>query len=407
VKVLWQSPTVRSMVVYALSGIGFAGSNLMLARVLPTGQYALLTLVIALGNLGYALAPAGLDGLVNRRHLEPGPRLFTSALTVSTLVGLGFGIIAMGGYGMAAPLAFMLFVSSAAGGLMIVAGARFQSEQRFAQSLLLGQSPNIVLLAAAAVSLVAHETGAWLPVLISTLGFVVAAWIGWGMLVRERRERHSPPEAAFSWSEALAFAGMNASGLVLIQLERLVIPHALPLADLALYGVLGAIAGSLYRVMQMGVGFSLLPRLRAADGVLERRRLVFQEARLVGAMVIVGSLAVWFCTPLVERYLLAGKYHLPGPLLLAAIVSGMGKIANAFSKATAAAVADPRELSLVNLTGWVSVALGVVGAFLGARWGLTGLIYGVAIGWFLRAAIAFALIGRHLRLPLSIPAIAP
>jgi len=72
VKVLWQSPTVRSMVVYALSGIGFAGSNLILARVLPTEQYALFTLVIALGNLGYALAPAGLDGLVNRRHLEPG-----------------------------------------------------------------------------------------------------------------------------------------------------------------------------------------------------------------------------------------------------------------------------------------------------------------------------------------------
>ncbi|HET9726907.1 MAG TPA: hypothetical protein VFP28_08315 [Gemmatimonadales bacterium] len=406
-KVLWQSPTVRSMVVYALSGVGFAGSNLILARVLPTEQYALFTLVIALGNLGYALAPAGLDGLVNRRHLEPGRRLFTSALTVSILVGLAFGIIAMGSYGLSAPLAFMLFVSSAAGGLMIVAGARFQSEQRFAQSLLLGQSPNIVLLAAAAVSLVVHETGAWLPVLISTLGFVVAAWIGWAMLVRERRSRRSPPEVAFSWSEALAFAGMNASGLVLIQLERLVIPHALPLADLALYGVLGAIAGSLYRVMQMGVGFSLLPRLRAADGVLERRRLVFHEARLVGAMVIVGSLAVWFCTPLVERYLLAGKYHLPGSLLLAAIVSGVGKIANAFSKATAAAVADPRELSLVNLTGWVSVALGVVGAFLGARWGLTGLIYGVAIGWFLRAAIAFALIGRHLRLPVSIPAIAP
>ena len=61
-----------------------------------------------------------------------------------------------------------------------------------------------------------------------------------------------------------AFAGLNASGLLLIQLERLVIPHVLPLADLALYGVLGAIAGSLFRVLQMGVGFSLLPRLRAA-----------------------------------------------------------------------------------------------------------------------------------------------
>jgi hypothetical protein len=211
----------------------------------------------------------------------------------------------------------------------------------------------------------------------------------------------------FSWSEALAFAGMNASGLVLIQLERLVIPHALPLADLALYGVLGAIAGSVYRVMQMGVGFSLLPRLRAADNVLQRRRLVFHEARLVGALALVGSLAVWVGAPLVERYLLAGKYHLPGSLLLAAIVSGIGKIANAFSKATASAVADPRELSLVNVSGWVSVALGIVGAFVGAHWGLTGLIYGVAVGWFLRAIIGFALVGRHLRLPVSIPAVAP
>jgi O-antigen/teichoic acid export membrane protein len=407
VKVLWQSPTVRSMVVYGLSGVGFAGSNLILARVLPTEQYALFTLVIALGNLGYALAPAGLDGVVTRRHLEPGRRLFSSTLRVSTLVGLAFGVIGVASYGMSVPLACMLFLSSAAGGLMTVASARFQSEQRFGQSLLLGQSPNIVLLAAAAVAVIAHESGAWLPVLISTLGFVAAAWIGWAILMREHRERRSPAEAPFSWSEALAFAGMNASGLVLIQLERLLIPHALPLADLAIYGVLGAIAGSLYRVMQMGVGFSLLPRLRAAESVLERRRLVFHEARLVGAMVVVGSLAVWFCTPLVERYLLAGKYHLSGPLLLAAIVSGIGKIANAFSKGIAAAVADPRELSLVNLTGWVSVALGVVGAFVGAHWGLAGLIYGVAFGWFLRAAIASVLVARHLRLPVSIPAVAP
>jgi hypothetical protein len=49
VKVLFQSPTVRSMVVYALSGVGFTGSNLILARVLPTEQYALFTLVIGRG----------------------------------------------------------------------------------------------------------------------------------------------------------------------------------------------------------------------------------------------------------------------------------------------------------------------------------------------------------------------
>jgi len=131
------------------------------------------------------------------------------------------------------------------------------------------------------------------------------------------------------------------------------------------------------------------------------------EAKLVGAMVIVGSATIWVATPLIERWLLAGKYHLPGSLLLAAIVSGIAKIANAFSKATASALAEPKELSLVNLSGWISVGVAVVGAYVGAHWGLAGVIYGVGTGWFLRAIIAFVLVGRHLRLPLSIPAVAP
>jgi hypothetical protein len=181
----------------------------------------------------------------------------------------------------------------------------------------------------------------------------------------------------------------------------------LPLADLALFGVVGAIAGSVYRVMQMGVGFSLLPRLRAAASVLERRRLVSHEARLVGGMVLLASAAIWLFTPLVERWFLAGKYHLAGPLLLAAIVSGIAKIANAFTKAVAAAVAEPRELSLINFSGWVSVGLALAGAWIGARWGLTGVIYGVAVGWLLRAFVTLGLVLRHLRLPVSIPAVAP
>ena len=102
-----------------------------------------------------------------------------------------------------------------------------------------------------------------------------------------------------------------------------------------------------------------------------------------------------------------GKYHLAGPLLLAAIVSGVAKIANAFAKAVAAAVADPRELSRINVSGWVSVGLAVAGAWIGARWGLTGVIYGVAVGWFLRALVTFGFVMRHLRLPVSIPAVAP
>jgi O-antigen/teichoic acid export membrane protein len=406
VRRLWYSPTLRSMVVYGASGLGFAGANLILARALPTEQYALFTLVIALGNLGYSLAPAGLDGVVNRRHLEAGPALLAQTLRPAIAVGLLFAGIGLLAYGMPLVLAAMLFVSAALGGVAMVAGAKFQSEQRFGMSLALYQSPNLVLLLAAAVTLALHGRGAWQPVLISTAGFAAAAVYGWRVLLRERHHK-THRGSAFSWREALAFAGLNASGLLLIQLERLVIPHVLPLSDLAVYGVLGAIAGSLFRVLQMGVGYSLLPRLRAAVTIDARRRLIEHEARLVTGVIILGSAVIWFLTPLVERWFLAGRYHLTAGLILASIVSGIGKIANSFSKAVVTALAEPRELSLVNALGWASVAISVAAAYVGAHWGLAGVIYGVGLGWYIRAAFASVLVLRHLRLPVSVPATAP
>ena len=96
----WSSPTLRSMAVYAASGFGFAGANLILARILPTDEYALFTLVIALVNLGYSLAPAGVDGIVNRRHLEAGPRLLARVAAASSAVGLAMALIGLVAYEM-------------------------------------------------------------------------------------------------------------------------------------------------------------------------------------------------------------------------------------------------------------------------------------------------------------------
>jgi O-antigen/teichoic acid export membrane protein len=204
---------------------------------------------------------------------------------------------------------------------------------------------------------------------------------------------------------------MQATGLLLIQLERLVLPHVLPLRDLATYGVLAAIAGSLFRVFQMGVGYTMFPRLRAATDVRRRRRLVLKEARLVGVVVLLGSAAIWIVTPLIERWFLAGKYHLAGSLVFATLVSGIAKVANAFARSAASAVASPRELSIVNLVGWVSVAIALIAAVVGARWGLAGVIYGVALGWIVRSAAAAWVAARHLRLPatdqVAEPAIVP
>ena len=90
-------------------------------------------------------------------------------------------------------------------------------------------------------------------------------------------------------------------------MERLVIPHLLPLADLALYGVLGAIAGSLFRVLQLGVASASClasGRLTASSNGGGWWR---QEARLVGGIVLLGSVVIWFVTPLVEHLFLRGK----------------------------------------------------------------------------------------------------
>lgn len=405
-KGLWYSPTLRSVVVYGASGLGFAGANLLLARALPTSQYALFTLVIALINLSYALAPAGVDGVVNRRHLDPGPILLQRTIGAGVAVAVAFVLISAAFYQMSLSLLLVVFVSTLAGGAMSVAGAQFQSEQRFAISLALTQSPNIALLIAALATVASGSKGASLPLVISTLGFVLAAVWGWWVLLRERSARLER-ESAFPWREALAYAGLNAAGLLLVQLERLVIPHVLPLHDLATYGVLAAIAGSLFRVLQMGVGYTLIPRLRAAGSVLERRHLIAHEAKLISAIVIAGSGLIWFVTPLIERRFLEGKYHLAGSLVLATLVSGVAKIMNAFTKSTVTALATPPELSIVNLFGWASVGLAVAAAVFGARWGLVGVIYGVGLGWLTRALTAFYLTMRHLRLPSTIPATAP
>lgn len=388
------------------SGAGFAGANLILARRLPETEYALFTLFLALVNLGYALAPAGIDTFVVRRPVEFGPRFLRKVTVVTTAVGVLFGAIGYLGYDLSVTVSLLLALATAAGGIMAVAASRFQGELRFGLSLSIAQSPNLVLIAAALLALAVGSQRANLAIAVSTAGFVVAAWLGWWILLRER---HAKPERTceINWGEAVAFAGVNASGLLLVQLDRLLIPHVRPVEDLATFGVLAAIVGSLFRVLQQGVGYSLLPRLRAASGVAEQRRLLAHEARLVGVIALLGSAFIWVITPPVERYLLAGKYHLAPALIVAGIVAGVTKILNAFSKASVSALANQRELAMVNYFGWASALLAVVAGLAAGTWGLPGVIYGVALGWLLRSMAAFYVTFRHLRLPAAVPAATP
>jgi hypothetical protein len=164
------SPTLRSMVVYGASGLAFAAANLLLARVMSTEDYAVLTLVVALSTLGYHLAPAGLDAVVTRGRIEVGPALLRRVAVAAIAVGCGLSLVALATYGLSTGTALLLLASTAAGGLMLVAAARFQSEQRFPLALALLASPNLLLLLGALATLAVDERTATLPFAILTAG---------------------------------------------------------------------------------------------------------------------------------------------------------------------------------------------------------------------------------------------
>jgi O-antigen/teichoic acid export membrane protein len=403
IKRLRNSPTLRSILVYGASGAGFAGANLILAYVLPRREYALFTLVLALVNLAAPASPLGLDSLVLRRRMTIGGQILKRLLVAASIVTLGFILVGHFVYHLGPWLLLIVAVSSLSGGVMAVVGARLQSEQRFALALSLTQSPNVVLMVAAVAAFMAGWKMAWPALVISAIGYATAAIVGWG-IVRKDPAYGRDIGGHFAWGEALALAGLDASGLLLLQLDRLVIPWLLPLNALALFGVLSAIAGSVFRVLQMGVGYALIPRLRAATGVVQRRRLVRYDVLLVTGLMVLGAFAVAVAVPLVKHFLLHGKYDLRPPLVLAVVVSGIAKVLNAFAKALVAGLALPDEVNTVNLLGWLSVAVAVAGATLGAHWGLAGVIYGVGLGWLVRALAAFRICAGHLRLPEPVPA---
>jgi O-antigen/teichoic acid export membrane protein len=397
------SATVLSMVVYGVSGLAFVGANLLLARALSTEQFALITLLVALNTLGYHLAPLGLDGIVTRGRVAVGAALLKRAAVVTTCMAIAIGIVAYLSYGLAAAMAILVLAGTVAGGLLLVAAARFQSEQRFVASLVLLNSPNLVLLLGAAATVATGAQTARLSFEILTAGLCVAALCGWWLAMRNGGAS-TATTTRVPWHEAFMLAGVSAAGMLFIQLERLVVPYVLTVADLALFGVLGAIAGSLFRLLQMAVGFTLLPRLRRAASVFERRQLIGRELRFAVIIAAGGAAAILVLAPLLERWFLEGKYHLSTSLLVAALFSGVAKIAHAFARATSTALATPRELAFVNGAGWLSAVLAIGAAVVAAPWGLTGVIYGVGVGWLAWAVASFAVVSHHLRLPARVPA---
>ena len=387
------SPALAAAVVFGLSGVGFVAANLLLARALEPADYAIASLVIALVQIAMPLGPLGLDVMVTRRHLDPHPTLLaratrTSALTGAVAAGVGAAV-----YHLHPWLLILLLVSSVAGGANLVASAIYQSKRRFGPALLLSQSQNGFLAAGAVLTLVAGIPHAWVPVAVYAVGYVLAGVTGWSRLLRRSGSAPGP----LGVGELFSLAGLTAVTLVLIQIERLVVPRLLSLEDLALFGVLAAIAASPFRVLQQGVGYTMLPRLRAATTVAERRKLLGREAKLAIAATAMASAGITTIGPRIVDWWLAGKYTLTPPLLGAAVVAGVAKVACAFATSAASALCSEAELARLRGLAWSALAVSFVACFIGARWGLVGVVYGAGVGWLGLGAAAGVMAAGHFR----------
>ena len=82
-----RSPALRAAFVFGSSGVLFAVSNLIFARVLPKIEFATFVLFFALVQIGIALGPAGIQIIVNRKNLDPSIYLFKKTVFISFMIG--------------------------------------------------------------------------------------------------------------------------------------------------------------------------------------------------------------------------------------------------------------------------------------------------------------------------------
>ncbi len=385
------SPALTAAVVFGMSGVGFVAANLILARALEPAEYAIASLVIALVQIAMPLGPLGLDALVTRRRLAGHPALLARAAGTSAGTGLAAVLVGAALYRLDPRLLALILVSSVAGGANLVASAVYQAQRRFAPALALSQSQNAFLAGGAVLTLVAAIPHAWVPCAVYAVGYAIAASVGWWRILRKT----GPAPGPIAFGELFSLAGLTAVTLVLIQIERLVVPRRLSLEDLALFGVLAAIAASPFRVLQQGVGYTMLPRLRAAGSVAERRKLLGKEARLAVAATAAASVGIVLVGPRIVDWWLAGKYVLTGPLLAAAVVSGAAKVACAFATSAATALCTEAELARLRGWAWAALAASFAACWAGATWGLVGVVYGAGLGWLGLAAAAGTLAAPH------------
>ncbi len=387
------SPSLVSAAIFGLGGIGFSLGNILFARGLPAQEFAIFTLALAFTQISGALGPLGVDVIVNRHSVQNNFKLLNRSLLNSVSVSIALSLIAFKFYALPELTVLLLFLFCIGISINKIASSIHQSLQEFGRSLFLSQLHNGMITVVAVIVLFFDlKTAIW-PLLMLTITYFVTSYWAWRRLINNSKRINFESTSNPPWNEAWVIVGSGALTAVLILLERFTIPQFIDIRTLAIFAVLAAIVGSPFRILQMAVGHTLIPRFRAAHKIQEKRTLIFNEGKMIFLMIIFSSGAVWFLAPLIVTWFLDDKYILSHELILAMIFSGSAKVLYSFASSPIIAAGNRSDLFRLHLLSWATIIVATSGAYFGAQWGgLFGLVMGVGIGWLFQSIVAIFIV---------------
>jgi O-antigen/teichoic acid export membrane protein len=396
-KALYRSASLRAAAAMAIGGVCFSLGSLLLARVMPTEEYGLVSLVFGIVGVAGLTAPLGLDQVAARRGIRLDAYWRRAALGASVLTALVAATLASLVYHLSATLALSVALITLALGIAQSAGGHFQGQQHLRTAVWVVQLLNGALILVALLDLGIGLASAGEVCLAIAAVAVLAAAVVWLLMRRREGAGDRQPTPWRLRGEAMSLLTVQTCSTAFIQLERLLLGPIVGLQDLAVYSVLAALVSSPFRLLQAAVQFTLIPTLRIAGDARARRAKITREATLVFVTIAAGSVAIWVLAPPLARWLTAGRYALSHALIAATLISGFLKVASGFLTSVVVSCAEERRLRMLSVVCWGSMGIGVAGAFFAGPWGLVAVLYGISVGWLIRCFSTAWLALPHLR----------
>ncbi len=398
-KALYRSASLRAAAAMGIGGVCFSLGSLLLARVLPTEEYGLVSLVFGIVGVAGLTAPLGLDQVAARRGIRLDAGWRRAALAGTMLTALAAAAVAALVYHLSAALVASVALITVALGVAQSAGGHFQGQQHLRTAVWVVQLLNGAIALVALVDLaIGLPSAGEVCLAIAAVALLAAAAVWWLVRRRQGSGDHQPTPWTLR-GEAMSLLTVQACSTAFIQLERLLLGPIVGLHDLAVYSVLAALVSSPFRLLQGAVQFTLIPTLRVAHDARARRAKLVREATLVFATIAAGSVAIWVLAPPVARWLTAARYDLSHALIAATLVSGVLKVLSGFLTSVVVSCGEERRLRTLSIVCWGSIGISVAGAFGTGRWGLVGVLYGISAGWLVRCVFTAWLALPHLREP--------